>query len=240
MVNMAAKMTRQQKRDRIDIASLAISAASLGVGIAALCLNEKKEEGKMANRIDSSKYTNRKDLKKAYAKEIKQMAVSDVGYTGTVIVLNEKGQQVSYGLVPLDAYASKSTRTNNTKAANAARSTGQASRSTRSSNASKNIRQASKSTRSGNAKTDGRSWVAMEINARTGGSRQAIVCSSKEEARSRALDMKAAHRSNSQQCRDCVQGYAQMDTSKTIDVARWFSGKAGKVYEVRSWDSRMR
>ena len=71
MVTMA-NMTKQQKRDRIDMASLAISAASLGVGIAALCLNEKKEEGKMANRIDSSKYTNRKDLKKAYAKEIKR------------------------------------------------------------------------------------------------------------------------------------------------------------------------
>lgn len=213
MVTMTAKMTKQQKRDRIDMASLAISAASLGVGIAALCLNEKKEEGKMANRIDSSKYTNRKDLKKAYAKEIKRAAVSDIGYTGTVIVLNEKGQQVSYGLVPLDSFESKST-----KSSNASKNT--KSKSTRSSNASKN------------AKTDGRSWVAMEINSRTGGNRQAIVCSSKEEARNRALDMKAAHRSGSQQCRDCVQGYAQMDTSKTIDVARWFAGKAGKVYEV--------
>ena len=212
-MTMTAKMTKQQKRDRIDMASLAISAASLGVGIAALCLNEKKEEGKMANRIDSSKYTNRKDLKKAYAKEIKRSAVSDIGYTGTVIVLNEKGQQVSYGLVPLDSFESKST-----KSSNASKNT--RSKSTRSSNASKN------------AKTDGRSWVAMEINARTGGNRQAIVCSSKEEARNRALDMKAAHRSGSQQCRDCVQGYAQMDTSKTIDVARWFSGNAGKVYEV--------
>lgn len=210
---MTAKMTKQQKRDRIDMASLAISAASLGVGIAALCLNEKKEEGKMANRIDSSKYTNRKDLKKAYAKEIKRTAVTDIGYTGTVIVLNEKGQQVSYGLVPLDTFESK-----NTRSGNASKNT--RSKSTKSSNASKN------------AKTDSRSWVAMEINSRTGGNRQAIVCSSKEEARNRALDMKAAHRSGSQQCRDCVQGYAQMDTSKTIDVARWFAGKAGRVYEV--------
>lgn len=208
-----ANMTKQQKRDRIDMASLAISAASLGVGIAALCLNEKKEEGKMANRIDSSKYTNRKDLKKAYAKEIKRTAVTDIGYTGTVIVLNEKGQQVSYGLVPLDSFESK-----NIRSGNASKNT--KSKSTKSSNASKN------------AKTDGRSWVAMEINSRTGGNRQAIVCSSKEEARNRALDMKAAHRSGSQQCRDCVQGYAQMDTSKTIDVARWFAGKAGRVYEV--------
>lgn len=209
---MTAKMTKQQKRDRIDMASLAISAASLGVGIVALCLNEKKEEGKMANRIDSSKYTNRKDLKKAYAKEIKRSAVSDIGYTGTVIVLNEKGQQVSYGLVPLDSFESKNTTPRTSKNTK--------SKSTKSSNASKN------------AKTDSRSWVAMEINSRTGGNRQAIVCSSKEEARNRALDMKAAHRSGSQQCRDCVQGYAQMDTSKTIDVAGWFAGKAGKVYEV--------
>ena len=226
MVTMTAKMTKQQKRDRIDMASLAISAASLGVGIAALCLNEKKEEGKMANRIDSSKYTNRKDLKKAYAKEIKRAAVSDIGYTGTVIVLNE-GQQVSYGLVPLDSFESK-----NTKSSNASKNT--KSKSTKSSNASKNTK--SKSTKSSNAsknaKADSRSWVAMEINSRTGGNRQAIVCSSKEEARNRALDMKAAHRSGSQQCRDCVQGYAQMDTSKTIDVAGWFAGKAGKVYEV--------
>ena len=212
-MTMTAKMTKQQKRDRIDMASLAISAASLGVGIAALCLNEKKEEGKMANRIDSSKYTNRKDLKKAYAKEIKRTAVTDIGYTGTVIVLNEKGQQVSYGLVPLDSFESKST-----KSSNASKNT--KSKNTGSSNASKN------------AKTDSRSWVAMEINSRTGGNRQAIVCSSKEEARNRALDMKAAHRSGSQQCRDCVQGYAQMDTSKTIDVAGWFAGKAGRVYEV--------
>mgnify|MGYP006981379124 CR=1 FL=1 len=212
MVTMA-NMTKQQKRDRIDMASLAISAASLGVGIAALCLNEKKEEGKMANRIDSSKYTNRKDLKKAYAKEIKRAAVSDIGYTGTVIVLNEKGQQVSYGLVPLDTFESKST-----KSPSASKNT--KSKSTKSPNASKN------------AKADSRSWVAMEINSRTGGNRQAIVCSSKEEARNRALDMKAAHRSGSQQCRDCVQGYAQMDTSKKIDVAGWFAGKAGKVYEV--------
>mgnify|MGYP007092424383 CR=1 FL=1 len=109
---MATKITKQQRRDRMDLASLAISAASLGVGIAALCLNEKKEEGiEMANRIDSSKYANRKDLKKAYAKEIKRSAVTDSGYTGTVIVLNEKGEPASFGLVPLDSYGSHNVKT---------------------------------------------------------------------------------------------------------------------------------
>lgn len=220
---MTNNLTKQQKRDRIDMASLAISAASLGVGIAALCLNEKKEEGKMANRIDSSKYTNRKDLKKAYAKEIKKSAVSEIGYTGTVIVLNEKGQQISYGLVPLDAYQNQKPK-------------GAVSKSIKPKVATKNT--VSKSTKqsnvsgSKNAGNDRLSWVAMEINSRTGGNRQAIVCSSREEARNRALGMKSAHRTNSQQGRDCIQGYAQMDTSKTIDVAKWFSGKAGKVYEV--------
>ena len=69
--------TRQQRKDRMDRASIALSAASLGVGILALCLNEKKED-KM-NKIDSSRYSKRRDLKKAYAKEIKRAAVSDIG-----------------------------------------------------------------------------------------------------------------------------------------------------------------
>lgn len=221
-----ASNTNQRKQDRIDMASLAISAASLGVGIAALCLNEKKEEGIMANRIDSSKYTNRKDLKKAYAKEIKRSAVSDIGYTGTVIVLNEKGEQVAYGLVPIEQCNEKKTSQSDNR-----KKTSQSDNRKKTS-ASNNA----KKTASGNASStnDGMSWVAMEINSRTGGSRQAVVCSSKEEARDRALDMKNAHRSDSRQCRECVQGYARMDTSKSIDVARWFSGQAGKVYEVRS------
>lgn len=201
--------TRQQKKDRMDVASLVISAASLGVGIVALCLNEKTEEGKeMANKIDSSKYSTRKDLKKAYAKEIKRAAVSDIGYTGTVIVLNEKGEQTSYGLVPLDV------QNGNVKKASC--------KTKKSCN-----------NKAGKMKTDPgkKFWVAMEMNTRTGGNRQAIVCSSKDEARERALAMKKAHRSEIV-AEECRQGYAQMDTSKTIDVAKWFSGNAGTLYSV--------
>ena len=187
--------TRQQKRDRMDAASLIISAASLGVGIAALCLNEKGEKD-MPNKIDSSKYSKRRDLKKAYAQEIKRAAVSEIGYTGTVIVLNEKGEQVQYGLVPLE----------NRKIVSEKRPL---------------------------PKTQTRkSWVAMEINSRTGNDRQAIVCSSKEQARAKAEAMKKAHRSGSKQSMDCVQGYALMDTSETIDVAKAVSGKGGQFYRV--------
>ena len=190
--------TRQQRKDRMDAASLLISAASLGLGIAALCLNEKGET--MANKIDSSKYSTRKDLKKAYAKEIKRTAVSDIGYTGTVIVLNERGEPVQYGLVPLE----------NRKAV------------------AERKPPARKPTKTQTSK----SWVAMEINSRSGGDRQAIVCSSREQAKAKATAMKKAHRSGSKQSRECVQGYALMDTSETIDVALMFSGRGGQLYRV--------
>ena len=190
--------TRQQRKDRMDAASLLISAASLGLGIAALCLNEKGET--MANKIDSSKYSTRKDLKKAYAKEIKRAAVSDIGYTGTVIVLNERGEPVQYGLVPLE----------NRKAVAERKPPARKPAKTQTS----------------------KSWVAMEINSRSGGDRQAIVCSSREQAKAKATAMKKAHRSGSKQSRECVQGYALMDTSETIDVALMFSGRGGQLYRV--------
>lgn len=181
------------RRDTLDAMNLGISAASLGVGILALCLNEKKGD-QMANKIDSSKYSSRKDLKKAYAKEIKRTAVSEIGYTGTVIVLNEKGEPTTYGLVPLENKKIVKERTQKPKSQG--------------------------------------SWVAMEINSRSGGDRQAIVCSSKEEAKSRALSMKKAHRKGSKQSKNCIQGYTRADTSRTIDVADLFNGEGGTVYRV--------
>ena len=185
---------RERRKDRMDMASLVLAAAGLGLSVVAL-LNEKGEVV-MANKIDSSKYSKRRDLKKAYAQEIKRTAVSEIGYTGTVIVLNEKGEQVQYGLVPLE----------NRKIVSEKRPL---------------------------PKTQTRkSWVAMEINSRTGKDRQAIVYSSKEQARAKAEAMKKAHRSGSKQSMDCVQGYALMDTSETIDVAKAVSGKGGQFYRV--------
>ena len=180
--------TRQQRKDRMDRAGLALSAASLGVGILALCLNEKKED--RMNKIDRSRYSKRRDLKKAYAKEIKRVAVSDIGYSGTVIVLNDKGEQRTFSLIPVENR--------------------------------KKIQEPRKK----------KSWVAMEINSKTKGDRQAIVCSSKEQARLKAEAMKKAHRKGSQKSKQCRQGYALMDTSEKIDVARWFSGDEGTMYRV--------
>ena len=191
-------VSRQQKRDRMEMASLVISAASLGLAFAT-CLNEKGEK-EMPKTIDSSKYSTRRDLKKAYVQEIKRTAVSDIGYTGTVIVLNERGEPVQYGLVPLE----------NRKIVAEKPPAGKKSAKTQTKN----------------------SWVAMEINSATGKDRQAIVCSSKEQAKAKATAMKKAHRSGSKQSRECVQGYALMDTSKSIDVAAMFSGNGGQLYRV--------
>ncbi len=166
------------RRDKLDIANLSISAASLGVGIAALCLNEKKKEDRMDNteRYHLAKSRSRDEGKGKKAlkrearakKQSKQNMIREyansIDYSGPIIMPNEKGRFQDYG-------------------------------------------------------TDReRSWVAMEVNSRTGGDRQAVVCSSKEEARQRAIVMKNAHRKGSKQSKDCIQGYARIDTSGTIDV----------------------
>jgi hypothetical protein len=187
---------RERRKDRMDMASLVLAAAGLGLSVVAL-LNEKGEVV-MANKIDSSKYSKRRDLKKAYAQEIKRTAVSEIGYTGTVIVLNEKGEQVQYGLVPLE----------NRKIVK------------------------ERETLPLPSKPPPGTWVAMEINSRNGKDRQAIVCGSREEAKAKALRMKNAHRPGSQQSKDCRQGYARVDTSRSIDVKSWFEGNEGTLYRV--------
>ena len=187
------RMTEYERRkERMDVANLAVSTASLGLAAAALCLNEKPLRGddRMSSRIEPSRYGNRKDLKKAYRAEIKRTAATEIGYTGPVIVLNENGRDVRYGIVPLDEGSREK------------------------------------------APSSKRSWVAMEMNARTGGDRQAVVCSSRAEAEERATAMKRAHKKGSAKSRDCVQGYARMDVSGPIDVRAWLDGSKGTVYGV--------
>ncbi len=191
------RMTEYERhKERLDLANLVVSTASLGLAAAALCLNEKPirtGDDTMASRVEPGRYGTRKDLKKAYRAEIKKAAVTEIGYTGPVIVLNENGKDVRYGIVPLDE---------------------------------PNGRNAS-----------AKSWVAMEMNARTGGDRQAVVCGSRAEAEKRATAMKRAHKKGSAKERDCVQGYARIDVSEPIDVREWLGGGRGTVYGVRPWRS---
>lgn len=231
MATAAERREKERRREIRENASLMISMASLGVGIAAFCLNEKPEGASQnrgeemstngcsgccdkrncsANRKKCTRSCNAdkedsaevriakaKAAKKAATKEKKasrtaaqaakqeQKALKmskqqqirayakQIGYTGQVILPNEKPQQK---------------RT---------------------------------------------SWVAMEYNRRTGGDRQAIVCGSMEEAKRRAQTMKRSHNKGSQRARDCVQGYAKVDAARSIDIVGCF--ESGSVTRVRSW-----
>ncbi len=196
------ELTRYERRkERIDLANLAISSASLGLAALALSMNSKGDT--MANRIDPSKYATRKDLKKAYSAEIKRAAVSEVGYTGPVIVLNEGGRNVKYGIVPL---------TKTGKGGSKPRAKPKSKPKTR-----------AKSGKSNAATMD---WVALETGP--GGSRQAIVCASREAASAKARAMKRSHGSS----RGYAHGYARVDTSERVDVEGILIGRRGTVYGV--------
>ncbi len=197
------------EKERMDWAGLLISGASLVVGIAALCLNEKGDDltdkqtpqmqykvAKQAKR-DASKERKAAKMKARAAKTQKQTQIREyaggIGYDGPIILLNER----EYGLVPLE----------NRKIVK------------------------ERETAPLPSKASG-TWVAMEINSRNGRDRQAIVCGSREEARAKALKMKRAHRPGSQQSKDCEQGYAKVDTTRSIDVKDWFDGREGTMYRV--------
>ena len=205
--------TRQQRKDRMDWASLLISGASLAVGILALSLNEKgenmteKQTPQMQYKVakqqkkDASKERKAAKMTAKAAKTQKQNQIRQyaggIGYDGPIILLNEK----EYGLVPLE----------NRKIVKE-KATGPLP------------------SRKPIAKEG--SWVAMEINSRNGGDRQAIVCASRDEAKAKAMKMKKAHRPGSQQSQYCRQGDAKMDTSQSIDVGKWFAGEEGTLYRV--------
>jgi hypothetical protein len=197
------ELTRYERRkERIDLANLAISSASLGLAALALSMNSKGDT--MANRIDPSKYATRKDLKKAYSAEIKRAAVSEVGYTGPVIVLNENGRSVRYGIVPLKTESRKKPKAPAKKAP------------------------------ARKPRAAAMDWVALEMGP--GGSRQAIVCASREAASAKARSMKRSRASS----RGYVHGYARVDTSRRVDVEGILMGRRGTVYGVRSCPRRGR
>lgn len=226
---------RQKKKDRIEAASLGVSTASLLVGIGALFLSlNKKGENKMAEQSPAMQRKLAKQRKKDAATarktarmnsqadkmekqaKIRQYA-RDNGYNGPIIMFNEKGNQKqvsiqspsgekqTYKLVPV---AKKTEKPVAKKVAKPSK-----------------VASKPKSKTKPKAKSrDKKKWVAMEINRKTGGNVQAIVCENMEEAQKRALAMKKAHKKGSQPSKDCVQGYALVDTTKGIDVASCFFG----------------
>lgn len=235
-------MARLNRRDTLDLLNTTLSAASLGVGILALCLNEKKEEDIMPSRAElekakeerkaaslqrktaTQKRKKAKEEAKARAQEQKAKKAegqtkirnyaNSIGYSGPIIMPNAKAGE-AFAVIPLSelgsyGYGAKPKQTakispakkKDVKKAPAKKST------------------ALKKTAKSGGKT---AWVAMEVNKKTGGDRQAVVCSSEAEAKRRALEMKNAHHKGSQQSKDCIQGYARLDTSKSIDVPGAFA-----------------
>ena len=100
------------KKDRMEMASLAISAASLGVGILALCLNEKGEamtderikearkQNREADRVRKANKLTSKARKKEKKNRIREYAQS-IDYSGPVVMFNPGDGMRMYGLVPL-------------------------------------------------------------------------------------------------------------------------------------------
>lgn len=247
------KAERERKRDVRDSASLVISAASLGVGLLALCLNEKPENEQTDSR--GKKMSCNNSCKSCSSKS----GNCYVKNNNAVRSRNETSAEARMAEAKRQKKEAAKQRKANRKEAQAAKEKGRALKAEQ----QKQIRAKAKevgytgpiimfnakgepyelmdlTTESSNAKSPGTrsakprqsnsAWVAMEINKRTGGDRQAIVCDSKDEAEKRAIAMKRAHRSGSQKSKECIQGYTRIDITKPIDIERCFSG--GSIQRV--------
>ena len=239
-------MAGMNRRDKLDLLNTTLSAASLGVGILALCLNEKKEEDIMPSRAElekakeerkaaalqrktaTQKRKKAKEEAKARAQEQKAKKAegqtkirnyaNSIGYSGPIIMPNAKAGE-AFAVIPLSELGSYGYGAGPKKTAKKS----PAKKEIKNAPAKKSTalkKTAPKKAAKSNGKT---AWVAMEVNKKTGGDRQAVVCSSEAEAKRRALEMKNAHHKGSQQSKDCIQGYARLDTSKSIDVSGAFA-----------------
>ncbi len=235
---------RERKRDYRDSASFIVSVASLGIGVAALCMNEKPEGGNDLQAGDKMSdcrncKCNGKDCTKNCKGKGKGGPVKSRNATDKLLAEARAEKKEAIKEKKAAAAQRKATKAR----AKAAKDQLKAEHSSQ----QQKIRAYAKSIGytgpiiTPNAKGDyvdintsapksiasSKAWVAMEMNKRTGGDTQAIVCSSKEEAEARARRMKRAHQSGSQRAKDCIQGYARIDVSKPIDVSGCFSGGCG-------------
>lgn len=207
---------RERTRDARDTASLIISAASLGVGIAALCLNTRPEgatnihEGERRMGTASRNEVSAEE-RLAKAKRERKEASKE-----------RKASRTEAGAAKQRQRALKASKEQQIR--DYAKEIGYTGRI---------IMPNEKPVQSRSTKPSDMAWVAMEINRRTG-ERQAVVCNSMEEAEYRAVGMKKAHRKGSQKAKDCIQGYAKVDTSHPIDIRGCFFG-GYPTYRVRPW-----
>lgn len=245
MTKAQQKELRERKRDYRDSASFIVSVASLGIGVAALCMNEKPEDGNDLQAGDKmSDCRNCKCDGKGCTKNCKGKGGPVKSRNATDKLLAEARAEKKEAIKEKKAAAAQ--RKAKKARAKAAKDQLKAEHSSQ----QQKIREYAKSigytgpiitpnakgdyediniapSKKSNGNNSSKAWVAMEMNKRTGGDSQAIVCSSKEEAEARARRMKRAHQAGSQRAKDCIQGYARIDVSKPIDVSGCFSGGCG-------------
>lgn len=224
------KELAERKRDYRDSASFAVSVASLGLGVAALCMNEK-------NDLEKGEEMSCKNCRSGTCRNC----------TGKTV---RSKNEASADELLAKAKAEKKEAAKRKRAAKAQNKAAKDRQKAERSSQQEKIRAYAKqigytgpiitpnakgdyenintrTSKSNGSAASSRAWVAMEMNKRTGGDRQAIVCSSKDEAEARAKRMKRAHQTGSQKSKDCVQGYARIDVSKPIDIPGCFSGGCG-------------
>lgn len=224
------KELAERKRDYRDSASFAVSVASLGLGVAALCMNEK-------NDLEKGEEMSCKNCRSGTCRNC----------TGKTV---RSKNEASADELLAKAKAEKKEAAKRKKAAKAQNKAAKDRQKAERSAQQEKIRAYAREIGytgpiiTPNAKSDfddyydrpvasqssrasDKAWVAMEMNRKTGGDRQAIVCSSREEAESRARKMKRAHQNGSQRSKDCIQGYARIDVTQPIDIPGCFNGGCG-------------
>ena len=198
------------EKEKMDWAGLLLSGASLAVGIVALCLNEKGEN-MTEKETPQMQYKVAKQARKDASKQRKAAKMkARASKTQKQTQIREYAGGIGYDgpIILLNEKEYGLVPLENRKIVK------------------------ERETLPLPSKSPPGTWVAMEINSRNGKDRQAIVCGSREEAKAKALRMKNAHRPGSQQSKDCRQGYARVDTSRSIDVKSWFEGNEGTLYRV--------
>ena len=245
MTKAQQKELRERRRDYRDATSLMVSIASLGIGVAALCMNEKPEGGNDLETGDKMSDYKNCSTRACNGRSCTSCNVRSCNARGPVRSRNELSTDEMLAKAKREkreaAKAKKAAKAQN----KAAKDRQKAERSAQQEkirayareigytgpiitpNAKSDFddyydRPASQSSRASD-----RAWVAMEMNKKTGGDRQAIVCSSREEAESRARKMKRAHQNGSQRSKDCIQGYARIDVTQPIDIPGCFNGGCG-------------
>lgn len=238
------KELRERRRDYRDATSLMVSIASLGIGVAALCMNEKPE-----GQNDFEKGDKMSDCKNCNSRTCNGRSCTRSNNAKGKTPVRSRNE-LSTDEMLAKAKREKKEAAKARKAAKAQNQAAKARQKAERNSQQEKIRAYARSigysgpiitpntksdfedagyygTASQSTKSTNKAWVAMEMNKRTGGDRQAIVCASKAEAEARAKKMKASHVKSSQRSKDCIQGYARIDVTQPIDIPGCFAGGCG-------------